>query len=269
MKCSSNNEKLRVLTDNLRAEIKTKSPLVVNITNAVTMAFVANGLLCLGASPVMSQAANELAELVQVAGAVVVNVGTLNPAFMRLANEAARCANRFNKPLIVDPVGAGATQYRTETCQRFLAEHQVAVVRGNAGEISALSGAAHSGMRGVDSVLSGDADVTLALQVARRYQTTVVMSGAVDVIAHAEQWQCLMGGSALMPQVTGSGCLLSAVVAAFNAGSAERFEASIAACLSYGLCGEQAAERARAPGSFKVQFLDALYNNHPLEVCDA
>jgi hydroxyethylthiazole kinase len=264
MKCIPDNKKILAFTHELLAQIVAKRPLILNITNAVTMDFIANGLLCLGASPVMSLAVEEVAELLQYASALVINTGTLHADWITLAMHAGELANTLNKPIILDPVGAGATRLRTETCLQLIDNLRITVIRGNAGEINALLGATGH-MRGVDSAIAGEVDSAAAQILAARYLTTVVMSGEMDVIADSTRVQCLQGGSALMPQITGTGCLMSAVVAAFNAVSTDPFQASLAASVFYGICGEQAATLAQAPGSFKTQFLDALYTKPALK----
>ena len=207
---------------------------------------------------------DELAELLQYASALVINIGTLHAEWITLATYAAELANTLDKPIILDPVGAGATRLRTETCLQLLDNYRISVIRGNAGEINALQGITGQ-MRGVDSLVTAASDSSAAQALAARYHTTVVMSGEIDVIANATQAHCLQGGSALMPQITGTGCLMSAVVAAFNAVSTDAFHASVAACVFYGICGEHAATLASAPGSFKTHFLDALSSKPALE----
>ncbi|MEO8402407.1 MAG: hydroxyethylthiazole kinase [Gammaproteobacteria bacterium] len=239
-------------------KIKQEKPLILNITNDVTMDFVANGLLSLGASPVMSNAEQEVEELVKLAACVVINLGTLNKAFNHLCEQTCIAANRFNKPIILDPVGAGASKYRTETSLHFLKEFQIAIVRGNASEIMALTNLSAL-TKGVDSTMESADAVQGAKLLSAYYNTVVVISGKTDVIVENEIAEEFTYGSPLMPLVTGTGCLLSSLVAAFHSVEKNRFDAAAAAAVFYGVCGEIAAKKSTGPGSFKMNFLDALH----------
>ncbi|HSW70193.1 MAG TPA: hydroxyethylthiazole kinase [Gammaproteobacteria bacterium] len=242
----------------LLTTLKQKKPLVLNITNDVTMDFIANGMLSIGASPVMSKAREEMEDLIKISSAVVINLGTLDEEFVRLCEQAASIANKFNKPLILDPVGAGASQYRTENCMRMLEQHKISIVRGNAGEILALSGTL-SATRGVQSLAESDAAIEGAKYVSKKFEMTILVSGKKDVVVEDERVEIFDRGSKLMPIITGSGCLLSAVVAAFHAIEPNRFLASAAAAVFYSVCGEVAALQAEGPGTFKAKFLDVLH----------
>ncbi len=239
--------------------IKQEKPLILNITNDVTMDFVANGLLSLGASPVMSQASQESADLINIASAVVINPGTLNNVFIKHAEQVCQLANATHKPIVLDPVGAGASLYRTTACKRILAEFDIAILRGNASEIIALAGNTTHYTKGVDSLSDTHHAIDSAKTLAAAHNVTVVISGATDAIVDTNDIHFFERGSPLMPRVTGTGCLLSAIVGAFHAVHPIPFEAATAATLFYGVCGEMAAIHARKPGSFKVAFLDALY----------
>jgi hydroxyethylthiazole kinase len=242
--------------------IKRDHPIVLNITNYVTMDFVANGLLSIGASPIMSKAPQELADLMKIANVVVINLGTLNPEFIELCLHACTLANELGKPIILDPVGVGASAYRTTSCQQFLDVFKIAIIRGNASEIMALAG----GMvvsNGVDSSIASHNSIASARALASRYNTTVVISGEIDFIIDAEQQTQFARGSALMPAITGTGCLLSSVVATFHAVNNNAFDAACASSLFYSVCGEIAAAKSAGPGSFKANFLDALHD-YPL-----
>lgn len=239
--------------------LKQKKPLILNITNDVTMDFIANGLLSIGASPVMSQAEEEMTDLVQIADAVVINPGTLDEKFVRLCHKAAKAASQFNKPVIFDPVGAGASRYRTETCMQLLQQYKIAIIRGNSSEILALSDN-QSMTKGVDSTTDSAAVIQQAKQIAQQMDTTILMSGVTDVVADKDRAETFHRGSAWMPLITGSGCLLSAVVAAFHTVEKDSFKAAAAAAVFYGVCGEMAAVQTRGPGTFRVKFLDALHS---------
>lgn len=242
----------------LISEIKQQKPLILNLSNYVTMDFVANGLLSLGASPVMSMGEKELADLIQLASAVVINIGTLNDDFIALCHNACLLANQLHKPLIFDPVGVGASAYRTCSAQALVERHTFAIIRGNASEIAALAGLS-SVTKGGDSSLAGGTILALAKDYARAHHTVLSVSGAIDYIISEDNYTANHSGSAFMPMITGTGCLLSAVTAAFHAMHADAYTAAWAASNFYGQCGERAALKARGPGSFKEAFLDQLY----------
>ncbi|MCD6039976.1 MAG: hydroxyethylthiazole kinase [Gammaproteobacteria bacterium] len=246
--------------NNLVTKIKQEKPLILNLTNYVTMDFVANGLCCLGASPVMSYAEQEMEDLIPMAKAVVLNPGTLDEHFIALCTHACKIANQHHIPLILDPVGAGATSYRTQISLKWLTDFNIAIVRGNASEIMALAGAAGITTKGVDSTTAVSEAISSAKMLAEKKGVTVVISGKTDVIVDDKQIMQFERGSPMMPRVIGTGCLLSAVVGAFHAVEENCFTAAAAATLFYGLCGEKAAEQAAAPGSFRTAFLDVLYS---------
>ncbi|MES2218476.1 MAG: hydroxyethylthiazole kinase [Pseudomonadota bacterium] len=240
------------------SQIKRDKPIVLNITNYVTMDFVANGLLSIGASPIMSKAQQELADLIKIANVVVINLGTLNSEFIALCLHACHLANNMGKPVVLDPVGAGASAYRTTACQQFLDDFRIAIIRGNASEIMALAGSKLLS-KGVDSSTTSSNALASAKALAKHYQTTVVISGETDFIVDANQQIQFARGSALMPAITGTGCLLSTIVGAFHAVNPNAFDAASASSLFYSVCGEIAEKNAQGPGSFKTYFLDALY----------
>ena len=240
-------------------KIKYEKPLILNITNDVTMDFIANGLLCLGASPIMSKAMQESADLLQIISRVVINPGTLDEHFITHSEQVCSLANTLHKPIVLDPVGAGASLYRTSACKRLLSNFNIAILRGNASEIMALAGHTHN-TKGVDSACETQYAIESAQTLAQAYNLTVVISGPTDAVVDAHQIEQFSRGSPLMPLVTGTGCLFSAVVSAFDAVHSSRFEAACAATLFYSVCGELAANNATKPGAFKIAFLDALYS---------
>jgi hydroxyethylthiazole kinase len=242
----------------LLKKIKQEKPILLNITNYVTMDFIANGLLSLGASPVMSMSTHEAEDLLQLAKVVVINLGTLNEKFLSLCEMICAKANTLKKPIILDPVGAGATLYRTQSAKRLADHYQLDIIRGNASEISALSTASAT-TKGVDSHLESRNIVEEAIQFSHANRVALAISGKTDVIIDGEKIYYFDGGSQLMPSITGTGCLLSAVVGAFHAVENDRFIAASTATTFYGQCGENASIGTIGPGSFKVKFLDALY----------
>jgi hydroxyethylthiazole kinase len=240
-------------------KIKSHKPLILNLTNHVTMDLIANGLLALGAAPIMSEEAGELEELIHIASAVVVNIGTLNAAFIERMFLAAQLANLHNKPLILDPVGAGASRIRTETCTNLLSHYKVTVIRGNASEMMALTGGIAS-TQGVESTLTPEESVDRVALMCRSLQLHALMSGATDMVINPlGEKISLHYGSPLMPKVTGMGCLLTAVLGAFCAIESDPFVAAQQAVAFYSLCGELAAKEYQTPAAFRARFIDRLY----------
>ena len=246
--------------------VRQTSPLVHNITNLVVMHTTANALLALGASPVMAHAAEEVEEIAGLASALVLNIGTLSPAWvesMRLALSAARARSL---PVVVDPVGAGASRYRTQTALGLIAASKSAIVRGNASEIAALAGSAIT-TKGVDSSMEALAAKDAAMDLARGHGCVVCVSGATDLVTDGESVVTLTGGSPLMTRVTGMGCTASAFCAAFAAvaGTAAdsncktaRMDATVSAMAVMSAAGGLAVEEAAGPGSFLTAFLDRV-----------
>ncbi len=238
-------------------QIKNERPLVLNITNTVTVDFIANGLLSLGGSPIVTQSTQESEDLLKLAKAVVINIGTLDDSFIALCEHVCEFANAVNIPIILDPVGAGASRYRTQTCLSLLKKFRFSVIRGNASEIGALSGLAFAS-KGVDSAVATEAVLAEGANLSRMNNCALVISGETDAVIAGPTVRRFTRGHAVMTSITGSGCLLSAVVAAFNAVHSNAFEAAEEAVLFYGVCGELAAAQSPSPGSFKAAFLDAL-----------
>ncbi len=242
-------------------KIKQENPLVLNITNYVTMDFVANGLLSLGASPIMSKSIDEIENLLQLTQSVVINLGTLNAEFIKLCQHTCKIANQLNLPVVLDPVGAGASQLRTKTSLSLMNDYKISIIRGNASEIMALSDFSHK-TKGVDSRIQTEDVIEQAKLISKHYDSALIVSGKVDLVIDQDLMSELHCGSDLMPMITGTGCLHTAVIAAFHAIHKNRFEAAKAATLFYGHCGEKAAQNAKGPGTFRSQFLDALYEKN-------
>ncbi len=245
------------------ARIREQAPLVHSITNYVVMNSTANALLALGASPVMAHAEAEMADMVglthTVGGALVINIGTLSPAWVAGMGQAMRAAAQQSVPIIFDPVGAGATPYRTRTCAELLSQTPPTIIRGNASEIMALSDATTT-TKGVDSNQSTDAAREAATQLARAYSCVVSVSGATDLITDGEATRTVPRGHALMPRVTGLGCTASVLTGAFAAVNDDPLAAAEHAMWVMALCGEIAGEQAQGPGSLQMHFIDALHN---------
>jgi hydroxyethylthiazole kinase len=229
---------------------------VHQITNYVVMNETANATLALGALPVMAHAREEVAEMVRLAGALVLNIGTLSPSWVEAMLLAGRAANEADVPVVLDPVGAGATTYRTETARRILDEVAISVLRGNAGEVATLVGI-DAEVRGVESIGAGADPAELAREAAQRLGVVASVTGAVDHVSDGERTARIANGDPLLAQVTGTGCMSSAVTGCFLA-VAEPLDAAVAALVAFGVAGEDAARDAKGPGSFHVALYDAL-----------
>jgi hydroxyethylthiazole kinase len=248
---------LAVVTSDALAQIRARRPLIHHITNYVVMTDTANVTLHIGASPVMAHALDEVREMVSHAGCLVLNIGTLEPAWIEAMLAAGEEANRVGVPVVLDPVGVGATRLRSVAVERILDAVRVDVVRGNAAELSAMAGLAAE-IRGVDAV-SADSPAAAAAAVARRTGGAAVVSGARDYVADAHRVATIANGHPLMGAITGSGCMASALVGAFRAVLPDSFLAGAAAMIAFGIAGEVAAERSAGPGTFRVQLMDAVY----------
>ncbi|TLS36528.1 hydroxyethylthiazole kinase [Pseudalkalibacillus caeni] len=246
------------------ALVQESNPLVHNITNVVVTNFTANGLLALGASPVMAYAPEEVGEMAGIAGALVLNIGTLTSEVIEAMIIAGKAANEKGTPVILDPVGAGATGFRTEMAQKILKEVNVTVLRGNVAEIANVAGENWT-IKGVDAG-EAEGDVTeLAKKAASKFGCTVAITGKVDVIASKNGTNLVKNGDPLLTKVTGTGCLLSSVIGAFTAVENDTLLAVTAAVASYGIAAERAAKIAgdKGPGSFQIAFLDELSKLSP------
>jgi hydroxyethylthiazole kinase len=239
------------------AEIRARRPLIHQITNYVVMNDTANVTLHIGASPVMAHALGEVEEMVRYAGALVLNIGTLEPAWIEAMVAAGRQANASGVPVVLDPVGVGATRLRTDAVEEILSAVRVDVVRGNAAELSSIAGLAAE-IRGVDSV-SADDPARAARVVAGRTGGAAVVSGAVDHVADATRSASIANGHPLMGAITGSGCMATSLVGSFRAVVDDPFVAAAAAMIAFGIAGEIAAERSAGPGTFRQNLMDAVY----------
>ncbi|WP_428457523.1 hydroxyethylthiazole kinase [Photobacterium makurazakiensis] len=245
---------IQAITDALTM-LRTQKPLVVNVTNYVVMNNTANALLALGASPIMAHSRDEMAEMMGFAGALVINIGTLDSVWLPRMLHAVEQANTNNKPVILDPVGCGASQLRTHASREIASLADTLIIRANASEVIALAGE-QAQLKGVDALDSSDAAVNAARHIAMTYQCSVVISGATDYVVSKDATIALDNGHEMMPFVTGMGCTHTALTGAF---SAVCEHAGLAATAVLGVAGEIAAERSAGPGSLQVNLLDALY----------
>jgi hydroxyethylthiazole kinase len=240
-------------------KLRDTSPLVHNITNYVVMNSSANALLAAGASPVMAHSEDEVEDMVAIAGALVINIGTLSRTWVHAMKKAIRQANRLHKPVVFDPVGAGATPYRNETIRELLQAGSVAIIRANASEIMAIVSEAHR-TKGVDSSQRAENALESAGILFRKYGSVISVSGKTDYIISAGTIMEVYNGHEFMPRITGMGCSATAITGAFAAVTDNYAEAALGGMALMGVAGELAALRAEGPGSLQVHFYDILHN---------
>jgi hydroxyethylthiazole kinase len=240
------------------SDLRRRPPLVHNITNYVVMNFTANALLALGAAPVMAHAPEEIEAMVGLADALVINIGTLSSPWIDSMFLAVPVAARRGLPVILDPVGAGATPFRTTTAVRLLRTRQVTVVRANASEVLALAGET-SQTRGVDSMDSSESARASAVRLAQTYRVTVAMTGPEDFVTDGTRMVGIANGHPLMARVTGTGCVASALTGSFCARASDAFSGATAALAAFGIAGELAADGSPGPGTYAVRLLDSLH----------
>lgn len=241
------------------SDLRNKRPLVHNITNFVVMNNTANALLAIGASPMMIHGHREVETAVEAAGALVVNVGTLDDYWAESMLKAAEKAHVIGKPWILDPVGAGLSVFRNETLEHLISFKPV-VIRGNASEIMVLNSFSESRGKGVDSTNTSDQALEAARELQRKTGSIVCVSGEVDYIVGKTETVAVANGNELMTKVTGLGCSSTAVIGGFLGLNENAFMEAVSGVALFSLAGELAYEKAKGPGSLQVELYDALYN---------
>ena len=253
-------------------KVRETSPLIHNITNYVTANDCANILLACGASPTMADDASEVEEITTISNALNINIGTLN-AMVTGMFLAGKKANELGRPVVLDPVGAGASRLRTDTACRLIDEIRFTVIRGNISEIKTLASGAGT-TKGVDADVADkvteenlDNAVAFAKAFAARTGAVVAITGAIDIVADAQKAYCIRNGNAMMSSITGTGCQLSALTAAFvTANPDQPLEATAAAVCAMGLAGEIAHQRLTPQdgnATYRNYIIDAIYNMTP------
>ncbi len=256
--------------------VRRKSPLVLSVTNYVTANDCANLLLACGASPVMTDDPEDAAELAAACGGLHLNIGTLNRRTIPAMFAAGKRARELGRPVVLDPVGAGAARLRTETASGLLREVPADILRGNISEIKALASGG-GGARGVDADAADQVTedrlseaAAFVKDFARRTGAVIAVTGAVDLVADGERVFCIRNGHPMLSAVTGAGCQLSALTAAFAAANPDRLlEAAAAAVCAMGLCGEIAAGRLtkeEGNASCRTRLIDAVYRLTPADL---
>ncbi|WP_340064803.1 hydroxyethylthiazole kinase [Ascidiimonas aurantiaca] len=239
-------------------QIRSRNPLVHNITNYVVMNNTANALLAVGASPVMAHAVEEVEDIVSISSSLVINMGTLSAPWVNSMQLAAKTAKATNTPFVFDPVGVGASKYRTETAQKIIKTAIPDVIRGNASEIVALARLTND-TKGVDSTIHTEDAVEEAIRLSKMLNNTIIISGATDYIITGDDCNVVSNGSPLMAKVTGMGCTATAMVGACIAVETNMHRAATAAMTIMGVAGDMTEDLSQGPGSFQMHFLDSLY----------
>lgn len=246
--------------------IRKQSPLIHNITNLVVMNNTANALLAIGASPVMAHSIDEVADMTKIASALVLNIGTLDAKVVQSMEKSGLVAKEQNIPIVLDPVGVGATLFRGICCKQLIEKCSPNIIRGNASEIIALH-STQAKTKGVDSTDSSTDALAAAKALAKDTQSIVVVSGHIDYITNGVEVEEVKNGHPMMERVTGMGCTATAIIASFAAINANPFLAALHGMVVMGVAGEIAAEKSRGNGSLQMNFLDELYllTNETLE----
>lgn len=246
--------------------IRQERPLIHNITNMVAMNDSANIILAIGGLPVMAHAQAEVREMVRVAGALVLNIGTLTSEQIDSMIAAGEEANNLKKPVVLDPVGAGATHLRTDSALHLQERIKIDIVRGNHAEVSILAGLKGS-IKGVESVGSGKNAVEVARSLARKHNQVVIITGKQDIVTDGKTVIEINNGSPMLGTITATGCMVTSLIATFAAVWDDYIMASTGALVCFGLAGERAAVKAQGPGSFKVNLFDEVYNLNEKIIC--
>lgn len=250
-------------------KLKEKKPLVHNITNYVTVNDCANILLAIGASPIMADDLKECADITSIASSLVINIGTLNERTIESMIASGKKANELNIPIVFDPVGVGASDFRNKTAKRILDEVKISVLRGNMSEIKFIAGL-ESETKGVDASeadLNSDNEegVNVAKDLAERFNCIVAITGATDIVSDGERVAIIKNGTKMLSNITGTGCMTTALVGAYLGACDKQndyFTAAVSGIISMGICGEVAEEKVGhvGLGSFHMGIMDAISN---------
>ncbi|WP_236896075.1 hydroxyethylthiazole kinase [Clostridium beijerinckii] len=260
------SNEISIKIGSLLNEVRNKKPLVHNITNYVTVNDCANILLAIGASPIMADDIKEAADITKISSALVINIGTLNERTIESMIASGKKANELNIPVVFDPVGAGASEFRNSTTKRLLEEVKISVLRGNMSEIKFISGLG-STTKGVDASendarTGNDEGVEVAKSLAKKLQCTVAITGVTDIISDGERVVILENGTKMLSNVTGTGCMTTALIGAFCGAGSDYFIGAVSGIISMGISGEIALDKAGkiGTGSFHIAIIDAISN---------
>lgn len=244
----------------LLIKIKREKPLILNITKYFPLDLIVSGLRSIGAYPITSNAEQEIEELLILSKSVVINLGRLDDVFIQLCDRICQAANEIGKPIILDPVGAGASRYRTETSINLIKNHNISVVRGYPSEIAALLNP-QLAIGSVSTVSVNDSANENAKLLSDKYNMAVVVSGKMNSVVDADKSAHYNFDSALLLKVAGISSLLSSLIGAFHAIEKNRYIATTTALSYYAVCAGIAKNKAYGPGSFKTELIDELYLN--------
>ena len=242
--------------------VKKNKPLVHHITNYVTVNDCANIVLALGGSPVMADDIEEAAEMTAIASVLVINIGTLNSRTVQSMLAAGKMANEKGIPVILDPVGIGATKLRTEAAREIIHEVKLAVIRGNMSEMKFLSGA-NVLVKGVDSTAGEEDGASIAKTLAEQLNCIVAITGKTDVITDGQQVCYIANGHEMLTRITGTGCMTTSLVGTYCGANSDYFAAAVAGVMTMGLAGEiayKALQKTDGVGTYKAKLFDAIYN---------
>ncbi|MFR8871251.1 hydroxyethylthiazole kinase [Paraclostridium sordellii] len=244
---------------NLLSKVREINPLVLHYTNEVTINDCANITLALGASPLMSYSYEEIEEIIPIVSCVVINIGTMNSSHTELFLKAGKIANKFNKPVVLDPVGVFATKSRALLVEKLLNEVKFDVIKGNASEIKYIGGFDVKG-KGVDSFEEDENIDDIIKKVAKKLECVVASTGKVDVITDGEKVIKIDNGSLKLKSITGTGCMSASLIGSYLGISENKLESASMGILTMSLCGELADKDNIGIGSFKVSLMDNIYN---------
>ena len=243
---------------NLIQEVKKVNPLVLHYTNEVTINDCANITLAIGASPLMSYSIEEVEEIVSIASSVVINIGTMNSSNLELFIKAGKACNKYNKPVILDPVGVFATKTRSDFTNELLNEVKFDVVKGNVAEIKYIGGFDVNG-QGVDSFDDEEEIDEIIKVISKKLGSIIVATGKVDTISDGEQIIKIDNGDIKLKSITGTGCMTASLIGSFVGGCENKLQATAMGVLSMSLSGELANRENPSIGSFKVKLMDSVY----------
>lgn len=244
---------------NLLSKVREVNPLVLHYTNEVTINDCANITLALGASPLMSYSYEEIEEIIPIASSVVINIGTMNSSHTELFLKAGKIANKFNKPVVLDPVGVFATKSRALLVETLLNEVKFDVIKGNASEIKYIGGFDVKG-KGVDSFEEDENIDDIIKKVAKKLECVVASTGKIDVITDGEKVIKIDNGSLKLKSITGTGCMSASLIGSYLGISENKLESASMGILTMSLCGELADKDNIGIGNFKVSLMDNIYN---------
>ncbi len=264
------NERKKIMNYEMSKTVREKCPLIHNITNYVTVNDCANVLLACGASPIMSDDKNEAEEITTICGGLNINIGTLNERTIESMLIAGKKANKLNHPVVLDPVGAGASHLRTDTALKLINEIKFTVIRGNISEIKALAGTSYA-TQGVDANIADkitdeniENSICFIKDFSKKTGAIIVVTGAIDIVCDSKKAYIIRNGHPMMSSVTGTGCMLSAITAAYvTANPDSLLEAAAVAVCTMGLAGEIAHMRlTELDGnlSYRNYIIDAICN---------